>query len=100
LLNVLKFFKKLKEKLKSYFIEVTEEENGCHIRGYLVSEPKIHKILPVGTSMGIVIPAEILPRYSSCSTLKIHVLEQFEGEPIIVLTHPDKVLEVGAKNAK
>ena len=78
--------------------EVTEEKNGCHISGFLVSSPDERKIVDIGTgSRGVVIPPSMLSRIK-CDYFKIYLIEQFGEIPVILLTHPKMVLEVGKKN--
>ena len=76
--------------------EITEEKNGCHLHGFLVVKPKIMKIIDIGGrgSKGIVIPADMLPRFPS-NSLKVHLVERFGEIPFLVITSPEKVLEVG-----
>ena len=79
--------------------EVTEEKHGCHISGFLVSSPEERKIIDIGGagSHGVVIPPCMLSRIKS-DYFKIYLIEQFGEIPVILLTHPKMVLEVGKKN--
>ena len=80
--------------------EVTEKNNGCHIHGFLIAEPELRKIIDIGGkgSKGVVIPSSMLTRFS-CEQFKVYMLEKFGSEPILVLTSPKQILEVGGRNA-
>jgi hypothetical protein len=81
--------------------EISEEKNGCVIKGLVALKPALHKIIDISGrgSKGCVIPSNMLSRFSNETltgeVLKIYLIERVDGEPIVALVSPKDNLKIG-----